>query len=412
MNECVSDRRWVGVSEHEFARLLRRGRVQGWLGIDEIIEVLYNAELSPELISEVLQALGAEGIQIDETVVEEDNKVALRLLRPRQRLTQKRDHARLSTTGISPADSTNIYLQKIGEVPLLSAEQEVELGNAIRLGNEAESELADLAVSGDLEQINRLGLVRLRRRQRAGEVARDRLTRANLRLVVSIAKRYVGRGLQLLDLVQEGNLGLMRAVERFDPNKGFRFSTYATWWIRQSVARAIANQARSIRIPAHTVDALNQCVRVQNELQDELKRLPTTSEIASRSGLEPEKIEQLLDLARTQEVVSLDSPLAGENGSKLSDLLADLEAEDGAVVTVRGLLKDDVLDLLEQLDERERDILQMRFGLGDVRPATLEEVGKRFGVTRERVRQVESRILAKLRNPGRSAKLREYLEGN
>jgi RNA polymerase primary sigma factor len=303
-----------------------------------------------------------------------------------------------------------MYLQEIGEVPLLTAVEEVELATEIAGGNGAETELADLAASGGLEGLERVVLVRLRRRQRTGEMARDRLTRANLRLVVSIAKRHVGRGLPLLDLVQEGNLGLMRAVEKFDPSKGFKFSTYATWWIRQAVTRAVADQARTIRIPVHMVDAMNRCVRTERELQHELSRKPTIEEIADRAVIDPDKVADLLELARNQDPLSLDSPLGDEQDTNLADLVADVDAEDAALTATRRLLREDILDVLGQLDPRERDVVRMRFGLDEDKPATLEEVGRRFGVTRERVRQIESRTMAKLRHPLRSAKLRDYLD--
>ena len=415
MREVAPRIRWAGVSEFEFVRLLRRGRSRGRLTLDEVIEVLQDADLTPELIGEIRSALDEQGIELDETVVDldddADEQEVLRLIRPRQRSTRRRDPARHPSERGDSGDSTRMYLQEIGEVPLLSAVEEVELATEIAGGNGAETELADLAASGELEQLERVVLVRLRRRQRTGEMARDRLTRANLRLVVSIAKRHVGRGLPLLDLVQEGNLGLMRAVEKFDPSKGFKFSTYATWWIRQAVTRAVADQARTIRIPVHMVDAMNRCVRTERELQHELSRKPTIEEIADRAVIDPDKVADLLELARNQDPLSLDSPVGDEQDANLADLVADVDAEDAALTATRRLLRDDILNVLGQLDQRERDVVRMRFGLDDDKPATLEEVGRRFGVTRERVRQIESRTMAKLRHPLRSAKLRDYLDG-
>ena len=405
---------WAGVSEFEFVRLLRRGRSRGRLTLDEVIEVLQDADLTPELIAEIRSALDEQGIELDETVVDldddADEQEVLRLIRPRQRSTRRRDPARHPSERGDSGDSTRMYLQEIGEVPLLTAVEEVELATEIAGGNGAETELADLAASGGLEGLERVVLVRLRRRQRTGEMARDRLTRANLRLVVSIAKRHVGRGLPLLDLVQEGNLGLMRAVEKFDPSKGFKFSTYATWWIRQAVTRAVADQARTIRIPVHMVDAMNRCVRTERELQHELSRMPTIEEIADRAVIDPDKVADLLELARNQDPLSLDSPLGDEQDTNLADLVADVDAEDAALTAIRRLLREDILDVLDQLDVRERDVVRMRFGLDDGRTATLEEVGRRFGVTRERVRQIESRTMAKLRHPMKSRKLRDYWE--
>ena len=421
MGDAAPNAHWARVSEFEFVRLLRRGRARGRLTLDEVIDVLQDAELTPELIGEMRAALDAEGIELDETVVDatvdvdvdadiDDEREVLRLIRPRQRSARRRDPAKHPSERGDSGDSTRMYLREIGEVALLSAVEEVELATAIGDGNVAEAELADLAVAGKLEHVERVVLVRLRRRQRAGEMARDRLTRANLRLVVSIAKRHVGRGLPLLDLVQEGNLGLMRAVEKFDHSKGFKFSTYATWWIRQAVTRAVADQARTIRIPVHMVDAMNRCVRIERELQQELERKPSMEEIADRALLDLDKVEDLLELARNQIPLSLDSTYGDEQDVSLADLVADLDAEDAVLAATRRLLKEDILEVLDQLDGRERDVVRMRFGLDDARPATLEEVGRRFGVTRERVRQIESRTMAKLRHPLRSEKLRDYLD--
>ena len=425
MGDAAPNAHWARVSEFEFVRLLRRGRARGRLTLDEVIDVLQDAELTPELIGEMRAALDAEGIELDETVVDatvaadadadadiDDEREVLRLIRPRQRSARRRDPAKHPSERGDSGDSTRMYLREIGEVALLSAVEEVELATAIGDGNVAEAELADLAVAGKLEHVERVVLVRLRRRQRAGEMARDRLTRANLRLVVSIAKRHVGRGLPLLDLVQEGNLGLMRAVEKFDHSKGFKFSTYATWWIRQAVTRAVADQARTIRIPVHMVDAMNRCVRIERELQQELERKPSVKEIADRALLDLDKVEDLLELARNQIPLSLDSTYGDEQDVSLADLVADLDAEDAVLAATRRLLKDDILEVLDQLDGRERDVVRMRYGLDDAKPATLEEVGRRFGVTRERVRQIESRTMAKLRHPLRSEKLRDYLDGS
>ncbi len=425
MGDAAPNAHWARVSEFEFVRLLRRGRARGRLTLDEVIDVLQDAELTPELIGEMRAALDAEGIELDETVVDatvdvdvdvdadadiDDEREVLRLIRPRQRSARRRDPAKHPSERGDSGDSTRMYLREIGEVALLSAVEEVELATAIGDGNVAEAELADLAVAGKLEHVERVVLVRLRRRQRAGEMARDRLTRANLRLVVSIAKRHVGRGLPLLDLVQEGNLGLMRAVEKFDHSKGFKFSTYATWWIRQAVTRAVADQARTIRIPVHMVDAMNRCVRIERELQQELERKPSVEEIADRALLDLDKVEDLLELARNQIPLSLDSTYGDEQDVSLADLVADLDAEDAVLAATRRFLKEDILEVLDQLDGRERDVVRMRFGLDDAKPATLEEVGRRFGVTRERVRQIESRTMAKLRHPLRSEKLRDYLD--
>ncbi len=401
---------WPGVSEFEVARLLRRGRARGSLTLDEVIDVVRDAELTSELIAGIRSSLRAEGIDFEETVaVEVDADEVLRLVRA----SRGEYKVRLETgTGQgSVSDSTRLYLREIGQVALLTAADEVELAGAITDGNEAEARLADLAASGELGRIDRAEVARLRRRQRKGDRARDRLTRANLRLVVSVAKRFGGRGLPLLDLFQEGNLGLMRAVEKFDAGKGFKFSTYATWWIRQAITRAIADQSRTIRIPVHKVDAMNRVLRVQRDLAQELEREPSHSEIGERAVLRPDEVEDLLRLASEQDnPLSLDSPMGDEQDASLADLVPDLRAIAPADAAARRLLGEAVLASLDDLDKREKDVVRMRFGLDGEQPRTLEEVGRHFGVTRERVRQIEARTMAKLRHPHRSQKLRDYLD--
>ena len=401
---------WPGVSEFEVARLLRRGRARGSLTLDEVIDVVRDAELTSELIAGIRSSLRAEGIDFEETVaVEVDANEVLRLVRASRgeykvRVETGRDQGSVS-------DSTRLYLREIGQVALLTAADEVELAGAITDGNEAEARLADLAASGELGRIDRAEVARLRRRQRKGDRARDRLTRANLRLVVSVAKRFGGRGLPLLDLFQEGNLGLMRAVEKFDAGKGFKFSTYATWWIRQAITRAIADQSRTIRIPVHKVDAMNRVLRVQRDLAQELEREPSHSEIGERAVLRPDEVEDLLRLASEQDnPLSLDSPMGDEQDASLADLVPDLRAIAPADAAARRLLGEAVLASLDDLDKREKDVVRMRFGLDGEQPRTLEEVGRHFGVTRERVRQIEARTMAKLRHPHRSQKLRDYLD--
>ena len=401
---------WYGVSEFEVARLLRRGRDRGSLGLDEVIEVLRDADITSELITDVRRRLEAEGIEFDETVaVEAGPGEVMRLTRASKAEYRVRPEVRADTGGT--ADSTRLYLREIGQVALLTAREEVELADGIRNGNEAEGRLADLAASGRLSRTDRAELASLKRLQRRGDRARDRLTRANLRLVVSVAKKYGGRGLPLLDLFQEGNLGLMRAVEKFDAGKGFKFSTYATWWIRQAITRAIADQSRTIRIPVHKVDAMNRVLRVQRDLAQELEREPSHAEIGERAVVSPEEVENLLRLAMEQDnPLSLDSPMGEEQDSSLADLVADPRAIAPIDAATRRLLGEAVLAALDELDDREKDVVRMRFGLDGTEPQTLEQVGTHFGVTRERVRQIEARTMSKLKHPNRSQRLRDYLD--
>ena len=401
---------WPGVSEYEVTRLLRRGRARGRLTLDEVIDVFRDAELTSELIDGVRTSLRAEGIEFDETVaVETDADEVLRLVKAGRVEYKVRPESGVEQG--SANDSTRLYLREIGQVALLTSADEVELAGAIIDGNEAEAQLSALAVAGGLDNADRAEVARLRRRQRRGDRARDRLTRANLRLVVSVAKKYGGRGLPLLDLFQEGNLGLMRAVEKFDASKGFKFSTYATWWIRQAITRAIADQSRTIRIPVHKVDAMNRVLRAQRDLAQELERDPSHTEIGDRAVLEPDEVAKLLRLASEQDnPLSLDSPMGEERDISLADLVPDVTAISPADAAGRRLLEDAVLASLEGLDDREKDVVRMRFGLNGEKPRTLEEVGKHFGVTRERVRQIEARTMAKLRHPHRSQTLRDYLD--
>jgi RNA polymerase primary sigma factor len=299
------------------------------------------------------------------------------------------------------SDLVRIYLREIGRVPLLTAEDEVELAKSIEAGLFAEEKMASTAVLArgellDLEQLSR-----------EGARAKQRLIEANLRLVVSIAKRYVGRGMLFLDLIQEGNLGLIRAVEKFDYTKGFKFSTYATWWIRQAITRAIADQARTIRIPVHMVETINKLVRVQRQMHQDFGREPTPEEIGLEMGLSPVRVIEIQRIA--QEPVSLQSPI-GEEDSDLGDFIEDADAVVPIEAAAFILLQDQLEDILGTLSEREQRIIQLRFGLTDGHPRTLEEVGREFGVTRERIRQIEAKTLAKLRHPSRAQMLREYLD--
>ncbi|MFB0927917.1 MAG: RNA polymerase sigma factor RpoD [Acidimicrobiales bacterium] len=314
-----------------------------------------------------------------------------------------------SLDGSGSADSVRVYLKEIGRVPLLTGPDEVRLAKRMEAGLEAVDELAVLNAEGKLESLDFTSRRKLQRRVRDGDRARQEIIQANLRLVVSIAKRYVGRGMPLLDLVQEGNLGLMRAVQKFDHSKGFKFSTYATWWIRQAISRAIADQARTIRIPVHMVETINRVRRTQRDMLQKLEREPTIAELAIEVDLTPERVREILRISL--DPVSLEAPV-GEDDSQLGDFIEDENADRPADVAARAMLSNDVLEALEELNDREKEVVRMRFGLIDGRARTLEEVGRAFGVTRERIRQIESKTLAKLRHPQRSEKLRDYLDAS
>ncbi len=302
-------------------------------------------------------------------------------------------------------DPVRMYLKEIGKVPLLTAEQEVTLAKRIEAGLLATQTLDAEESTEPLADSRRAGLQAV---QRDGELARRQLTEANLRLVVSIAKRYVGRGMALLDLIQEGNLGLIRAVEKFDYTKGFKFSTYATWWIRQAITRAIADQARTIRIPVHMVETMNKVLRISRQMLQELGREPTIDEIAAKVELTPDKVREIQRIA--QEPVSLETPVGEEDDSLLGDFVEDPNVIAPATAAARALLSEAIEEALQELNDREQQVVRLRFGLDDGQIRTLEEVGREFSVTRERIRQIESKTLAKLRHPTRSQRLRDYLE--
>ena len=299
-----------------------------------------------------------------------------------------------------------MYLREIGQVDLLTIDDERRLAQLIEEGKIAAEKIDESNEAGKpLESVEERMLLRAVKR---GERAKSELTQANLRLVVSIAKRYSGRGMQLLDLVQEGNLGLMRAVDKFDYTKGFKFSTYATWWIRQAITRSIADQARTIRIPVHMVEHMNRVTRAKRTMHQELEREPTIDELAQRVQLEPDKVRELLRYS--QDPLSLDSPVGEEDESNLGDFIQDESADSPADAATKVMLSNAVGEVLGELSEREQDIVRLRFGLDGGQAKTLEEVGKEFGVTRERIRQIEAKTLAKLRHPQRSQRLREFLE--
>ncbi len=352
------------------ADLIEQGRVKGKLTTKEITDALEDLDFDPEQMEKLYDSLENMNIEIVEDFEPEidldltlDNNVNMDL------------EASLSTEGISIDDPVKVYLKEIGRVPLLSTEEEIELATRMAQGD---------------------------------AFARKRLSEANLRLVVSIAKRYVGRGMQFLDLIQEGNLGLIKAVEKFDHTKGFKFSTYATWWIRQAITRAIADQARTIRIPVHMVETINKVKKVSSQLLHKNGHEPTAEEIAEELDMPVEKVREIIRVA--QEPVSLETPIGEEEDSHLGDFIQDDEAPAPAEVASHTLLKEQLGDVLSTLTEREEKVLRLRFGLEDGRSRTLEEVGKEFNVTRERIRQIEAKALRKLRHPSRSKRLKDFLD--
>ena len=371
--------------------LVALGRERGSLTMADVMVALDRADLPPEAIDAAVRALADEGVDVLDVPHEDDTEADIRLAEKGADASRR----------VATSDLVRIYLREIGRVPLLTAEDEVELAKSIEAGLFAEEKLGGGipmlgAIHGDLELL--VG---------EGVKAKQRLIEANLRLVVSIAKRYIGRGLVFLDLIQEGNLGLIRAVEKFDYTRGYKFSTYATWWIRQAITRAIADQARTIRVPVHMVETINKLARVQRQLHQELGREASACEIAAEMGLELERVAEIQRIA--QEPVSLQSPI-GEEESDLGDFIEDADAVVPMEAAAFIMLQDQLERVLDQLAEREQRIIQLRFGLTDGHPRTLEEVGREFGVTRERIRQIESKTLAKLRHPSRAQMLREYLD--
>lgn len=371
-------------SVDQVADLVAKGRERGSVTVDDVAAALDKSELPSDALERVVRMLAENGVEVLEPQSEEE--------------TPKSDEEDVGKRAPT-SDLVRIYLREIGRVPLLTAEEEVELAKSIEAGLFAEEKLAAIA--------SRLAFPELGDLVWEGTRAKQRLIEANLRLVVSIAKRYVGRGMLFLDLIQEGNLGLIRAVEKFDYTKGYKFSTYATWWIRQAITRAIADQARTIRIPVHMVETINKLVRVQRQLHQDLGREPAPEEIALEMDLPIERVIEIQRIA--QEPVSLQSPI-GEEDSDLGDFIEDADAVVPMEAAAFIMLQDQLEEILATLSEREQRIIQLRFGLADGHPRTLEEVGREFGVTRERIRQIESKTLAKLRHPTRAQILRDYLD--
>ncbi|HEV3472808.1 MAG TPA: RNA polymerase sigma factor [Actinomycetota bacterium] len=389
----------------EIDKIITTAKAEGTITAADLAEKLSVLEINPDETDAVYQRLVELGVEVveDEAIVEEDEEAEDEQAAPdvdedRVRARREVDMALKAPTN----DPVRMYLKEIGRVALLTAQEEVDLAKRIEAGVFATEKLESNGHFSDDE------LRQLRWEQRDGARAKRHLVEANLRLVVSIAKRYVGRGMAFLDLIQEGNLGLIRAVEKFDYSKGFKFSTYATWWIRQAITRAIADQARTIRIPVHMVETINKLVRIQRQLLQDLGREPTADEIAQLMELSPEKVREIQKIS--QEPVSLETPVGEEEDSHLGDFIEDSDAPIPLERASFRLLQEQLESVLHTLSEREKAVIEMRFGLKDGQPRTLEEVGKTFGVTRERIRQIESKTLSKLRHPSRSQKLRDYLE--
>ena len=380
----------LAVGSDAVQALVAQGRSAGQLTTDDVTAAMLAGDLPVEALDAVLSALQAAGVPVVEPPDDDGDRDD----------RQRREEEAAAAAGPT-SDPVRLYLKEIGKVPLLTAELEVELAKAVEAGLFAAEKLNDdglpQALRRDLELVAFEGVL-----------AKRHLVEANLRLVVSIAKRYVGRGMLFLDLIQEGNLGLIRAVEKFDYTRGFKFSTYATWWIRQAITRAIADQARTIRIPVHMVETMNKVVRMQRQMMQDLGREPTPEELGGQLELPPAKVRDILKLA--QEPVSLDTPIGEADDSQLGDFIEDTDAVMPGEAASFLMLQEQLANVLHELGEREKKVIELRFGLTDGRPRTLEEVGQEFGVTRERIRQIESKTLLKLRHPSRAAKLRDYLD--
>ena len=406
-----------GVDAQKWHALVSIGTEAGSVHADDVTKALLDVELTPAVLELLTEDLAGRGIDIDDTVdeviddtptggmpmsapPEEGDDEAGRLLgRRRRRAARMAEKYETGPTG----DTVRMYLKEIGRVGLLSGDEERRMAKAIESGNFAAIEIDERADS--LDATDRRRLLRI---VEDGQTAKSDLIQANLRLVVSIAKRYSGRGMLFLDLIQEGNLGLMRAVDKFDYTKGFKFSTYATWWIRQAITRSIADQARTIRIPVHMVESMNRVLRMQRQMHQELEREPSLDELAERCEMPVERVRDILRIS--QDPLSLDSPVGEEEDSNLADFIQDASVDAPDDAAAKKMLIEAVDEALGELSEREQEIVRMRFGLDDGQARTLEEVGREFGVTRERVRQIEAKTLAKLRHPQRSQKLKEFLD--
>lgn len=388
--------------------LLALGKKNGRLTLKEIADALGQLDMESDDIDKLYETLESMGIEIEtEGVLEkalgdDDDEV----FEPED-VEEVPEEELVDTSAMAEAfaidDPVRMYLKEIGKVDLLSPEEEITLAEQMQRGNEAIERVRN---EGDaIPPEERAGLDK---DIKAGERAKKRLAEANLRLVVSIAKRYVGRGMLFLDLIQEGNLGLIKAVEKFDSTKGFKFSTYATWWIRQAITRAIADQARTIRIPVHMVETINRLIRTSRQLLQELGREPTPEEIAEKMEMPVDRVREIMKIS--QDPVSLETPIGEEEDSHLGDFIQDDHVQVPVDAATYTLLHEQLMEVLDTLTEREQKVLRLRFGLDDGRPRTLEEVGRQFNVTRERIRQIEAKALRKLRHPSRSKKLKDYLD--
>ncbi|MCI8677581.1 MAG: RNA polymerase sigma factor RpoD [Lawsonibacter sp.] len=391
----------------KLGELIERGKKKGNLSSSELLDVLEDMELGTEQMDKIYDTLENLGIDtVGEDYIPDLADTVEPPVEEMEEISEEEivdPNALMDTFGTD--DPVRMYLKEIGKVNLLTSEEEVELAQAMTAGNEAQAQLNELKEAG--EEIPEELRIELEKTIKKGEKARQRLAEANLRLVVSIAKRYVGRGMQFLDLIQEGNLGLIKAVEKFDYVKGFKFSTYATWWIRQAITRAIADQARTIRIPVHMVETINKVIRVSRQLLQELGHDPSAEEIAEEMNMPAERVREIMKIA--QEPVSLETPIGEEEDSHLGDFIPDEDASEPAEAASFTLLKEQLVEVLSTLTPREEKVLKLRFGIEDGRTRTLEEVGKEFNVTRERIRQIEAKALRKLRHPSRSKKLKDFL---
>ena len=392
-NGEISEEQQENLSPEEIlSRLLSLGRTQGYVTYDDVLRLMPEAESNMEQVEDIFAALFEQGIEVGQVREEEPDDSELD--------AEVVEEENFDLSQIEIDDSISLYLKEIGRVPLLTAEEEVSLAKRMEKGRESRRKLAQ-GIDDWEERERLLWLVR------DGQAAQEHLIKANSRLVVSVAKKYVGRGVPFLDLIQEGNIGLIRAVKKFDFRRGFKFSTYATWWIRQAVTRAIADQGRTIRVPVHMYEQINRLTRTSRQLVQELGRDPTTEEIAEELGVSPRKVEHIMRVS--QRPLSLEMPVGEEEDSYLGDFIEDEDADAPSEAAGHQILREVIDEIFQSLTPREVRILQLRFGLVDGYCYTLEEVGKKFGVTRERIRQIEAQALSRLRHPSRSRKLRDYL---